>query len=98
MDAKTRESGEIVWKLERARIFSSEFLSRLMVLFKLRVVALLVLSSLGGALLASRGNLMFGQICLLLITGTLSSAGASASRIVAMSFCEPRSWTRVLSS
>jgi len=78
MDANTRASGGIAWRLERARILSGEFLSRLVVLFKLRVVVLLVLSSLGGALLASHGNLIPGQILLLLITGTLSSAGASA--------------------
>ena len=78
MDAKTRESGGIAWRLEKAGIFFGEFLGRLVVLFKLRVVVLLVLASLGGALLASRGSLMPGQIFILLITGTLSSAGASA--------------------
>ncbi len=78
MDAKTRVSGGITWKLERARIIAGEFLGRLVVLFKLRVVVLLVLASLGGALLASRGALTLGQFFMLLITGTLSSAGASA--------------------
>jgi protoheme IX farnesyltransferase len=50
----------------------------LVVLFKLRVVALLVLSSVGGALLASGGRIAFGNLVLLLATGTLSAAGASA--------------------
>ncbi len=47
-------------------------------LFKLRVVALLLLSSIGGALLASHGRLSAGNLALLLLSGTLSSAGASA--------------------
>ncbi|HET9911213.1 MAG TPA: heme o synthase [Anaerolineales bacterium] len=78
MDVKMRESGDAALRLERARIFSGEFLSRLVVLFKLRVVVLLLLASLGGALLASHGSLTPGQIFVLFLTGTLSSAGASA--------------------
>ena len=53
-------------------------LGQVIVLFKLRVVALLVLLSVGGALLASGGRLPLGRLVLLLVTGTLSSAGASA--------------------
>jgi protoheme IX farnesyltransferase len=53
-------------------------LGQAVVLFKLRVVVLLVLSSVGGALLASGGRLPLGHLILLLVTGTLSSAGASA--------------------
>lgn len=78
MDVRMRESGGITWGLAKARIFSGEFLGRLVVLFKLRVVFLLLLASLGGVLLASHGSLMPGQVFLLVITGTLSSAGASA--------------------
>jgi heme o synthase len=78
MDAKMREAGSITWKLARARIISGELLGRLVVLFKLRVVVLLLLASLGGALLASHGNLTPGQVFILILTGTLSSAGASA--------------------
>ena len=78
MDVKMRESGDAALRLERARIFSGEFLGRLVVLFKLRVVVLLLLASLGGALLAARGSLMPSQIFILFLTGTLSSAGASA--------------------
>jgi protoheme IX farnesyltransferase len=51
---------------------------KLIVLFKLRVVVLLVLASVGGALLASGGHLSLGRLILLVVTGTLSSAGASA--------------------
>ena len=52
--------------------------SKIIVLFKLRVVVLLVLASVGGALLASGGHLSLSRLLLLVVTGTLSSAGASA--------------------
>jgi len=55
-----------------------EVLRSIIVLFKLRVVVLLVLSSLGGALLASGGTISFANLSLLLFTGILSSSGASA--------------------
>ena len=32
------------------------------------------------------------------LLSVMNAASAATSRIVAMSFCEPRSWTRVLSS
>jgi protoheme IX farnesyltransferase len=49
-------------------------------LFKLRVVSLLVLSSLGGAALGTwaGGEMSAPVLALLLVTGTLSAAGASA--------------------
>jgi protoheme IX farnesyltransferase len=50
----------------------------ILVLFKLRVVGLLVLSSLGGALLASGGTIRWESLLLLIVSGTLSAAGASA--------------------
>jgi len=50
----------------------------LIALFKLRVVALLVLASLGGALLAAEGLPAGHALILLLMTGVLASAGASA--------------------
>lgn len=53
-------------------------LGALAVLVKLRVVMLLMLSSLGGALLASGGRLAVGNMVLLLVTGFLSASGASA--------------------
>ncbi len=52
--------------------------SKIVVLFKLRVVVLLVLAAVGGALLASGGRLSLEWLILLIVTGTLSSAGASA--------------------
>ncbi|MBT3321529.1 MAG: protoheme IX farnesyltransferase [Anaerolineae bacterium] len=48
------------------------------VLFKLRVVILLVLSSLGGAFLAAGGRISLANLGLLLVTGILSASGASA--------------------
>jgi protoheme IX farnesyltransferase len=53
-------------------------LGALVVLFKLRVVVLLMLSSIGGALVAAGGRPAIGDIILLLVTGFLSATGASA--------------------
>lgn len=55
-----------------------DILRSIVVLFKLRVVILLVLSSLGGALIASGGTISAANLGLLLITGILSASGASA--------------------
>lgn len=55
-----------------------DILRSIVVLFKLRVVILLVLSSLGGALLASEGTISAANLSLLLVTGVLSASGASA--------------------
>lgn len=55
-----------------------DILRSIVVLFKLRVVILLVLSSLGGALLASGGTISAANLGLLLVTGILSASGASA--------------------
>ena len=78
MDAKTRASGSVAWKIEKSKNAAGEFLGRMVILFKLRVVVLLLLASVGGALLASGGKLSFGQMLLLIVTGLLSSGGASA--------------------
>lgn len=53
-------------------------LGTLVVLFKLRVVMLLLFAALGGAMIGSAGAITAGQLALLLVTGTLSAAGASA--------------------
>ena len=60
------------------RIQRKHWISLLVKLFKLRVVALLLLAALGGAILAAGGAPSFGQVALLLITGGMSAAGASA--------------------
>lgn len=54
------------------------WLTLLIVLFKLRVVSLLVFASVGGAMIASHGAPALGDLLILLLTGTLSAAGASA--------------------
>lgn|SRR5690554_4486775 len=60
------------------RTSSSSLLGTIVVLFKLRIVLLLVFASVGGALLGAHGRPAFGDLMLLLLTGTLSAAGASA--------------------
>jgi len=60
---------------ERSR---PSLLSTIVVLFKLRIVMLLVFASVGGALLASHGRPAWGDLGLLVLTGTMSAAGASA--------------------
>jgi protoheme IX farnesyltransferase len=55
-----------------------ELIETLVVLFKLRVVALLLFAAFGGALLGSAGAFTWSDVALLLVTGTLSAAGASA--------------------
>ncbi len=56
----------------------ASLLGTLVVLFKLRIVLLLVFAAVGGALLAAHGRPTWGQMALLLLTGTMSAAGASA--------------------
>ena len=50
-------------------------LASLVVLFKLRVVTLLLFAAFGGAMLGSAGTPGRGDLILLLITGTLSASG-----------------------
>ncbi len=72
-------SQEIVPTVQKADTLTiKDILRSIVVLFKLRVVILLVLSSLGGALLASGGTISAANIGLLLVTGILSASGASA--------------------
>jgi protoheme IX farnesyltransferase len=53
-------------------------LESLVVLFKLRVVMLLLFAALGGAMLGSAGAPALGDLLLLFVTGALSASGASA--------------------
>ena len=53
-------------------------MSDFMVLFKVRIVFLLLLSALGGAFVAAQGAPGAGPIILLVITGSLSAMGSSA--------------------
>ncbi len=50
----------------------------LTVLFKLRIVVLLLVASMGGAFLAANGTPGIGALSLLLVTGGFAAAGASA--------------------
>lgn len=54
------------------------WLTTLLVLFKMRVVALLLFAALGGAMIGGAGIPSAGEFGLLMLTGTLSAAGASA--------------------
>ena len=53
-------------------------LKALAILFKLRVVGLLLFAAVGGACLASEGWPGTGPLLLLILTGGVTSAGASA--------------------
>ncbi len=55
-----------------------DWLATLLVLFKARVVLLLLFAALGGAMLGSVGAPSMGDLALLLLTGGLSASGASA--------------------
>ncbi|HEX3052788.1 MAG TPA: heme o synthase [Aggregatilineaceae bacterium] len=52
--------------------------STIVVLFKLRVVSLLLFAAFGGAMIGSAGAPALGDLIVLLLTGTMSAAGASA--------------------
>lgn len=54
------------------------WLASLVVLFKLRIVVLLLLAAVGGAMITGAGSVSAGELVLLLVTGGLSAAGASA--------------------
>ncbi len=56
-----------------------DHLRSLSVLFKLRVVSLLLLAAVGGAFLGASGRPSLGALLLLLITGGLAAAGSSAT-------------------
>lgn len=71
----TAASNQSVFATLKANVPS---LKTLMVLFKMRIVFLLLMTSMGGAFLAAQGMPGIGALTLLLITGGLSAAGASA--------------------
>ncbi|MBK9049692.1 MAG: UbiA family prenyltransferase [Chloroflexi bacterium] len=55
-----------------------EWLQEWVVLFKLRVVSLLLLAAVGGAFLGARGWPGWGTLLLVLVTGGMAASGASA--------------------
>jgi protoheme IX farnesyltransferase len=58
--------------------FNIAFLKTLSVLFKLRIVTLLLFAAVGGAFLAAGGWPGMGRLALLFVTGGLAASGASA--------------------
>ncbi len=64
--------------LTTTRINWREWLQELAVLFKMRVVSLLLLAAVGGAFLGARGWPGLGTLVLLLVTGGMAASGASA--------------------
>lgn len=64
--------------LTTTRINWREWLQELAVLFKMRVVSLLLLAAVGGAFLGARGWPGLGTLALLLVTGGMAASGASA--------------------
>jgi heme o synthase len=60
------------------RAAGSTLFSDLMVLFKMRIVVLLLLAALGGAFLAAHGWPGGGPLLLVLVTGGMAAMGASA--------------------
>jgi len=62
----------------QARAEAPGRVASLLVLFKVRIVALLLFAALGGAMLASGGAPALGDLALLLLTGFLAASGASA--------------------
>jgi protoheme IX farnesyltransferase len=63
---------------ERIETAQPGYLATFMVLFKVRIVVLLLLAALGGAYVASQGRPGGGSLFLLLTTGALSAMGSSA--------------------
>ncbi len=68
----------MVQKNEELGLPRSLNMADFMVLFKVRIVFLLLLSALGGAFVASQGAPGVGPLILLAITGSLSAMGSSA--------------------
>lgn len=64
--------------LTTTRINWREWLQELAVLFKMRVVSLLLLAAVGGSFLGARGWPGLGTLVLLLVTGGMAASGASA--------------------
>ncbi len=81
MTTATRSEIETTPSVPRGRTLSrtlGDALATVVVLFKLRVVLLLLFAALGGAMLGSMGAPTMGELALLMLTGTLSAAGSSA--------------------
>lgn len=78
MSVGTREQRGARGQLAQTKTGWREFAQMLVVLFKLRIVALLLLGAVSGAFLGAQGRPQLGQLALLLATGGMAAAGASA--------------------
>ena len=78
MSLNTGEQNRLQSPLVATRSSWREFGRMLVVLFKLRIVALLLLAAVGGAFLGARGWPGLENLSLLLLTGGMAAAGASA--------------------
>ncbi len=78
MSVSTREQRSARGPLAQTKSGWREFLQMLVVLFKLRIVALLLMGAVSGAFLGAQGRPGIGQLALLLVTGGMAAAGASA--------------------
>lgn len=77
MSLKTQEQKSLRDTLLPAETGWREFWRMLVVLFKLRVVSLLLLAAVGGAFLGAGGWPGLGRLALLLLAGGMAAAGAS---------------------
>ena len=78
MSIKLREQQSLPGPMVSAPAGWREFARMLVVLFKLRIVALLLLAAVGGAFLGAQGWPGLGNLLLLLLAGGMAAAGASA--------------------
>lgn len=78
MSVKMQDSNAVSKSLSAERSSWRDFARMLVVLFKLRIVALLLLSAIGGAFLGAQGRPELWQLLLLLLTGGMAASGASA--------------------
>jgi heme o synthase len=78
MSLKASNKDTLQTQMLRAEGGWREFLRMLVVLFKLRVVSLLLLAAVGGAFLGARGWPGLGRLLLVLLAGGAAASGASA--------------------
>ena len=78
MDTTQPQGQSLVTATTEAAVSTASWLEILVVLFKLRIVVLLLFAAVGGAFLGAGGWPGAGQLILLLVTGGLAAAGSSA--------------------
>lgn len=78
MSINSTHSNQVAVPVLASKLDWRAFLRMLAVLFKLRVVSLLLLAAVGGAFVGARGWPGFGKLILVLVTGGMAASGASA--------------------